>query len=151
MRKPLIAAALAAAAVFSLTACEKPAPAITVFSGSNSVHAEAVCWDVDCAELPAGATPATLAVTPGATLGISVDSEVAEAGWRPAILVDGQWQPLEQRTITKRYWRMTFPEGTRGSFPEGGFLLQIVSGAAATGESGVWSFTLTDAESVDNA
>ena len=150
MRKSLTAASLIVA-VLALSACEKPAPSVTVFSGAQSVHTEAACWAADCATLPEGLQLQTLAVTPGGVFGISVDSEIAEAGWQPAILVDGQWQALEKRTIHKRYWRMTFPEGTRGAFPANGYALQIVSAPTADGVRGAWLFSLVDAETVDNA
>ena len=151
MRTSIKVVAVLSAALMSLTACTKPAPSITVVSGANSVHAEATCWAVDCTQAQAPSAPNSLAVTPGRTLGISVDSEVAEAGWQAAIIVDGQAQALDPQIIHKRYWRMTFPEGARGSFPAKGLQLQIVSQAAANGSTGVWVFTLTDAETVDNA
>jgi hypothetical protein len=156
MRTSIRALALVAVSLISLTACAKPAPSVTVFSSANSVHAEAVCWDADCSQeritsALAGVEIATLAVTPGRTIGISVDSEVAEAGWQPAIIVNGQAQTLEQNVIHKRYWRMTFPESTRGSFPAAGFSLQIVSNPTADGHRGAWFFTLTDAETTNNA
>lgn len=150
MRRSTKAMVLVAASLMTLTACAKPAPAITIFSGANSVHSEAACWAADCSQPVAGEI-AALAVTPGRTFGISVDSEVAEAGWQPAIIINGQAQALEQRIIHKRYWRMTFPESTRGSFPAGGLQVQIASGPTADGHRGVWVFTLTDAETTDNA
>jgi hypothetical protein len=142
---------LVAACVLTLTACAKPAPSVTLFSNASSVHAEAVCWGPDCSQAPLDAKSGSLAVTPGRVLGISVDSEVAEVGWQPTIIVNGQAQALEQSIIHKRYWRMTFPESTRGSFPAEGFVLQIVSNATGDGDRGVWVFTLTDAETTDNA
>ena len=151
MRTSIKAVVILSAALMSLTACTKPAPSVTVVSGANSVRAEAACWAVDCTQAQAPSAPNSLAVIPGRTLGISVDSEVAEAGWQAAIIVDGQAQPLDPQIIHKRYWRMTFPEGARGSFPAAGLQLQIASQAAANGETGFWVFTLTDAEMVDNA
>lgn len=135
----------------SLTACAKPAPSVTVFSNAISLHAEAACWSADCSQTQLDGAAATLAVTPGRVIGISVDSEVAEAGWQPSIIVNGQAQALVQTVIHKRYWRMTFPESTRGSFPAEGLVLQIVSNPTADGDRGIWVFTLTDAETTDNA
>ncbi len=151
MRTSIKAVAVLATALMSLTACTKPAPSVTVVSGANSVHSDAACWAVGCTRAPAPSATSSLAVTPGRTLGISVDSEIAEAGWQAAIIVDGQAQPLDPQIIHKRYWRMTFPEGARGSFPAQGLQLQIVSQAETNGRTGVWVFTLTDAETVDNA
>ena len=101
--------------------------------------------------MPFGGSAAPLAVTPGRVMGISVDSEIADAGWQPAIVVNGQAQVLEQRVIHKRYWRMTLPESTRGSFPKNGLTLEIVSKKSADGLLGVWLFRLTDAETTNNA
>lgn len=162
MRTPLKTAALAVLALLVLTACERPAPSVTLFSGDVSARAEAVCWtfdgspvigSADCtqddlvASVQSGAL-ATLPVTPGSTLGISVDSEVADAGWFPAIIVDGQPQQLVNSVITDRYWRFTFPDGLRGQFPAGGYILQITAAGATSGsERGLWFISLTDADS----
>lgn len=151
MRTSIKAMALVAASLMSLTACAKPAPSVTVFSSANSVHAEAVCWGADCAQTRLDGAATALAVTPGRVLGISVDSDVAAAGWQPAIIVNGQAQALEQNVIHKRYWRMTFPESIRGTFPAEGLTLQIASNPTADGDRGLWVFTLTDAETTDNA
>lgn len=151
MRTSIKVMTLVAASLMSLTACAKPAPSVTVFSSAKSVHAEAVCWGADCSQPQLDGASASLAVTPGRVLGISVDSEVAEAGWQPAIIVNGQAQALEQNLIHKRYWRMTFPESTRGSFPAEGLVLQIASNPTADGDRGIWVFTLIDAETTDNA
>ncbi|NHC16206.1 hypothetical protein [Motilibacter deserti] len=82
-----------AAAVLSpllLTACEKPVPSVTLFAGSTSERAEASCWNHDDAALPqdevatcANAQGTLVEVHSGDTISISVDKEVAEAGWRP--------------------------------------------------------------------
>lgn len=159
MRAILRTAAIAAIALSTLTACEKPLPAVTVFSGSNSTHAEAACWSEDatlvigspeCTQedlvaAVSGDALTTIAITPGKTLGFSVDSEVAEAGWYPSIIVDGQAQQLTNGPVFKRYWSMTFPESTRGQFPAGGYVLQITAMGATTGsQRGVWFFGLTD-------
>ena len=164
MRPTLRAAALAAIVLATLTACEKPNPYVGIFSGDTSVRAEAVCWSGDgtpvigaegCTEadlvaaLSSGDVP-VLPVVPGGTIGISVDTEVAEAGWYPSIVVDGQAQQLATTPIHKRYWRMTFPEATRGQFPQGGYALQITAlGATGGSQSGVWFFTLTDADAAE--
>lgn len=161
MRPTLRVVALAAIVLSTLTACEKPLPAVGVFSGDSSARAEAVCWSADATPVigSKGCTQedlvaalsdgklATLPVVPGGTIGFSVDGEVAEAGWYPSIIVDGQAQQLTTTPIHKRYWRMTFPEGTRGQFPAGGYVLQITAdGATGGGQRGIWFFTLTDAE-----
>lgn len=159
MRAMFRAAAVAAIVLSTVTACEKPLPAVTVFSAGNSVHAEAICWSEDATPVigSAGCTQddlvaavsgdalTTIAITPGKTLGFSVDGELAEAGWYPSIIVDGQAQQLASGPIFKRYWSMTFPESTRGQFPAGGYVLQISAlGSTSGSERGVWFFGLVD-------
>jgi hypothetical protein len=110
--------ALVAVAVFGLAACEKPNPGATVWSGTNSEHSQALCWSTDpavagtrdCAQdviakFVAGGKAPVITVTPGNTLGISVDPEVADNGWFPVI---GQ-ERLSQTPITSTYFRFTFP------------------------------------------
>ena len=42
--RALAAVPLLAVAVLALSACQKPAPGATVYSGTTSVHREAACW-----------------------------------------------------------------------------------------------------------
>lgn len=161
MRTPLKALAMAIVALFVLTGCEQPKPSVTMFSGDQSVRAEAVCWTHDgtpvigsegCTQddlinVVQAATLPSLEVTPGATFGISVDSEIAEAGWYASIIVDGQAQQLVNSVINKRYWRFTFPDSARGQFPAGGYIMQVTAAGATSGsERGLWFFALTDAD-----
>lgn len=161
MRTPMKAAALAAVLLLTLTGCEKPKPSITMFSGTNSVRAEALCWTQDgtpavgsagctqdqLVQKVQGSDLPTLALTPGSTFGISVDTEVAEAGWYATIVIDGQAQQLMKSINHDRYWRFTFPDSARGQFPAGGYLLQVTAAGATSGsERGIWFFTLTDAD-----
>lgn len=157
----LKALAIAAVAMLVLTGCEKPKPAVTLVSGDRSVRAEAVCWTWDgtpaigsegctqkelVAAVQADTLP-TLAVTPGATFGISVDSEIAESGWYASIIIDGQPQQLVSSVLTKRYFRFTFPDSARGQFPAGGYVLQVTAAGATSGsERGLWFFALSDAD-----
>ena len=93
-RLPLIIVG-SAALVLGLTACEKPNPGATVFSGTSSAYQQALCWapegqsldEKSCASdvLDAGGSKQSISVTPGQTIGISVDPVVAEKGWFPAI------------------------------------------------------------------
>lgn len=162
MRTPIKSVLLAMLALLVLTGCEKPNPGITIFSGSSSARANAICWTEDgspavgsagCSqdELVAAVQNGdltTLPVTPGTTFGISVDPEVAEAGWYASIIVDGEAQQLMNNVITDLYWRFTFPDSARGSFPAGGYVLQVTAAGATSGsERGLWFFALTDADS----
>jgi hypothetical protein len=113
--------------------CEKPPPAITVWSGTNSVYAPALCWAFEaslqrgeCAEeiVQGRATDGvpTLAIQPGQTLGISVDPAVAEAGWQ--VRADGQ--PLTAQTLDTTYYRVV-----ADNTPDQALTLQVVAGREA--------------------
>lgn len=143
-----IAVALAAVGAFTLAACEKPGPGVSVVSGMTSAWRESLCWSFDgeplspdtCAQdivtqAIDGADVARIPVIPGDTIGISVDPVVADAGWYPVI---GS-QRLTQEPITSTYYRFTYPDLQQ--VPAEGIPLQVVAGA---GEStvGLWVFQL---------
>jgi hypothetical protein len=148
-----VAALVAAAAATGLllTACEKPAPGVSVFSGTTTEWREAVCWAFesdalepgDCAqdvitEASTGEGVARIPVLPGETIGISVDPKVADQGWTPVI---GQ-QRLTGAPLETTYFRFTYPD--LQELPADGVLLQVVAGR---GEStkGIWVFRLDGA------
>jgi len=140
-----------ALAILTLAGCQKPLPIATVFSGSSSASREALCWSpepnrppkqADC--LFGEASPAQLLayvasipVIPARTIGISVDPEVAEAGW--SVTVNGR--PLNNRLIKSTYYRFALSEQ---NLRRGSLQLQIV-GATADGAltRGSWVFELT--------
>lgn len=143
-----VVAVIALAAAAFLTGCEKPAPGISVFSGTTTEHRQAVCWAFesdalepgDCAQdlltqASAGDVVARIPVVPGDTIGISVDPSVAKAGWTPVI---GQ-QRLTSTPLDTTYYRFTYPD--LQEVPADGVLLQVVAGR---GEStrGIWVFRL---------
>jgi len=147
-RRLVALAATAAAAGLLLTGCEKPAPGVSVFSGTTTEWREAVCWAFessslepgDCAqdvitEASTGDGVARIPVLPGETIGISVDPKVAEQGWTPVI---GQ-QRLTSTPLETTYFRFTYPD--LQELPADGVLLQVVAGR---GEStkGIWVFRL---------
>jgi hypothetical protein len=148
MRRAAVIAIAAAAAAVSLTACDKPNPIATVFSGTTSDWQPALCWSHDgapidleaCAQAVLGAAGEVpqIPVVPGSTIGISVDPVVAEAGWRP--VVNGQ--DLVPGLITSTYFRFTFPD--LQAVPEDGVRMQILAGPADEAR-GVWSFELVPA------
>ena len=156
MRTSLVkSVALASALLIGLTACEKPKPEVTVFSGAGSVHAAASCWTEDatpCDMNNIGGLVTPFTVRPGSTLGISVDSVVAEAGWLPMLIVNGQAQQLTKGPLHRRYWKMQYPETAGTNFMGQQLALQIVS-ATEDGANvrGAWLFNLSHAESLDNA
>lgn len=133
-------------ASLTLTGCEKPAPSVSVFTGTETVNSEALCWAFDsdqlspgqCAqEILQGQTTTgvqSLPATPGNTVGISVDPVVAESGWN--IVIGGQ--SLSETPLTTTYFRFTLPLQL-GTQP---LPLQIVSGQN-TKIRGVWIVALT--------
>lgn len=148
MRIRLVAtASIAIVAAFGLTGCEKPAPGVSVFTGSNSVHSEAVCWAFDSDSLSptqcaaeiiqnaAGKAP-RIQVTPGDTIGISVDPVVAESGWTPVI----NGQRLVETPLDVNYYRFTYP--SLNEIPADGLELSIQAGRD-TKTRGVWVMKLT--------
>ncbi len=82
-RRPL-ARVTAVGALLALSACEKPAPIVTVVNEGRSTYAEANRWCFEgqsgdeCAERADG--PTTLRVEQGA-LGVDVDKELADGAW----------------------------------------------------------------------
>ena len=150
-RRRLLASASAAGALLALTACEKPAPIVTVVSGGESVYAEANEWcfeeqtPPDCAERHEGTTK--LSVRGGETVGVDVDKELAERGWYLELsdpAGEGQAaQPQRSEPQTGHYFTFTAP-----NLPAGSELLLTVR-ALSEGEdpaaepTGEWAFTLT--------
>lgn len=145
-RRRLLAATSAGFALVVLTACEKPAPLVTLVSGGSSVHTEAAVFcfeegqtlgDGDCAER-AEEVP-TLAVRAGEQVGVDVGKELTERGWRltladPADPQTGQSLPTTQ---TGHYFKFTAP-----SIPEKGSLLLTVRTLDGEEPTGEWVFTL---------
>jgi hypothetical protein len=153
-----LAALAAAAAVLTLTACEKPAPSITAFSGTTSAHQEAICWSFesdrqaetsDCAVDLEAQEPGEVArtlleeiaiipATPGETVGISVDPVVAESGW----LVTLNGRPLTREPVTEKYFRFTMaPQPLRGGDAQ--LVVQALTDDGAE-VRGSWIFGLSD-------
>jgi hypothetical protein len=139
--------------VLALTACEKPAPGVSVFSGMTSTHRAALCWSFDGAPLSPetcaqdvvtqaleGAEVGRIPVIPGDVIGISVDPVVADAGWFPVI---GS-QRLTQTPITSTYYRFTYPDLQQ--VPADGVSLQVVAGRDGT--RGLWVFQLVPSPGV---
>ena len=147
MRRIAVLAA-AGASVFALSACEKPSPGVTVFSGQTSAHSEALCWSFSGESLDSSACAqdvvesalrgggvGTIPVVPGETIGISVDVTVAKEGWTPVV---GS-QRLLQTPTTSTYYRFSFPD--LQEVPADGLPLQIVSGSGDS-TTGIWIFRL---------
>ncbi len=120
-RRPLACVA-AAGALLALSACEKPAPIVTVVSGGQSVYTEASTWcfegqtPPDCAERAEGTT--SLPVRAGETVGVDVDKELADGGWYLELTApggDGEQQPQRSEPQEGHYFRFTAPSLAEGS------------------------------------
>ena len=150
-RRRLFATASAAGALLALTACEQPAPIVTVVSGGESVYSEATsyCFEDqsvekgDCATRAEG--PTELTVRGGQTVGVDVDEALLEHGWYielsdPAAAQQGQAaQPQRSEPQTGHYFTFTAP-----NLPTGATLLLTVRSLGEGDQpSGEWSFTLT--------
>lgn len=132
----------------ALAGCTQPTPEVTVWSGTSSVVRPAICWAPDTSvpqavkdciaqaqSQPTTNIP-TLQVTPGDTVGINVDPQLAEATWLPSV----GGQALAQAPITESYFRFTYPNVQT---PPDGFLLAVTArGTAADQDRGLWLFRL---------
>ncbi len=134
-----------------LTACDKPTPGASVFSGTTSQWRQAACWSntdqpIDatrCARdvvnnAVAGATVGTIPVVPGQVIGISVDPVVADAGWVATV----NDQNITPAAVKSTYFRFTFPDLSQ--VPEQGIVMKIVAGKAGN-LKGVWLFKIVPA------
>ena len=147
-RRRLLTATSLAGALLALTACEKPAPIVTVVSGDTSVYAEAntYCFEGqsleagDCATRHEGST--TLEVRGGQTVGIDVDEALVESGWFIELSdpsAQGQQaQPQRSEPQTGHYFTFTAP-----NLPTGASLRLTVRSLGENGEpNGEWAFEL---------
>jgi len=115
-RRRLLPAASALLCLAALTACEKPAPIVTVVNEGRSVYAEAATWCFEgqsgdeCASRGSGTN--RLEVLAG-TLGVDVDKELADSRWI-VTLVDAASpeQPLVNSGVREEshYYSFTLPE-----------------------------------------
>jgi hypothetical protein len=147
-RRRLLAAVSAGVAVASLTGCERPAPIVTVVSGTTSEWKEAdvFCFegqsleDGDCASRAEG--PVEIPVAPGQQIGVDVSKAVAERGWfiqlsSPA----GDTEPQQSDVFEDdHYFAFTAPnvgqEGLRLT------VLTVGEQGAQGQPSGEWTFDL---------
>ncbi|MFM7597959.1 MAG: hypothetical protein ACKO70_06240 [Actinomycetota bacterium] len=148
---PAVITLLAVASPLLLAACEKPAPGVSVVSGTTSAYREALCWSFDgeplgpdtCAQdvvtqALEGEQVATLPVLSGDVVGISVDPKVADLGWYPVV---GS-QRLTQEPVFTTYYRFTYPD--LQPVPPKGVALQVVAGQG-TETLGLWVFRIVPA------
>ncbi|MCW2714201.1 MAG: hypothetical protein JWN88_1248 [Frankiales bacterium] len=146
-RRRLLATASAAFAAAALTACEKPAPLVTVVNAGRSVYSEAntYCFEEqsfeagNCSQRHTGQTQ--LAVVSGEPVGIDVGEELVEGRWFIELsdpnAAEGQSQPQQSQPQDGHYFTFTAP-----SLPEGGSLLLTVRSLEQERPTGEWVFRL---------
>lgn len=148
MRRRALAIGIVAVAPLALAGCEKPAPGVTAWSGTNSEHSEALCWQFEegqpltpqeCAQdvldkAGQGEGIARLPVTADETVGISVDPVVAESGW--SVQIGGETLAAG---LTDTYYRFSWPSLANNP---AGYTLQVIASAGETGNRGYWFFQL---------
>jgi hypothetical protein len=98
-RRRLAVALAASAALAGLTGCEKPTPLVTLYSGNETVHDEALSFcfpGQDPAKAPgsedacrydtsSGRKLKVLSVRPGDEVTVDVSKDLADAGWFVAL------------------------------------------------------------------
>lgn len=140
----LLACASAVGALLALSACEKPAPIVTVVSGGESTYTEAALWCFEDQQWPECAERAEevpeISVRAGETVGVDVDEELAESGWYIALSEPGAaGEPQRSEPQQGHYFSFSAP-----NLPAGSALVLTVrslgEGDAPTGE---WRFLLS--------
>ena len=147
MRRVLALTTAVVMAALVLSGCSKPYPGVSVWAGTRSLHEPAQCWSYNanqgvdlaaCAQAlsildKAGQIP-TLTVTPGGTMGISVDVAVAKQGWVAHLGTN----TLTPTTMSSTYWRFTYPQLT--SLAKKNQLVIFANGPAKNSYRGVWVY-----------
>ena len=144
-RRPLACVA-AVGALLALSACEKPAPIVTVVSGGTSVYTEASTWcfedqtPPDCAERAEGVTE--LSVRGGETVGVDVGKQLLDGGWIVELTDPQAEQPAEpdrSEPQTGHYFTFSAPNLRSGT----SLLLTVRSPDEEAEPNGEWRFRLT--------
>ena len=142
-RRRLTAAVSAGFALLVLTACEKPAPIVTVVSGGQSEWAEAntFCFEdqsfqeANCASRATGVTE--LPVRPGQQVGVDVSKEVAERGW---LIELGEGEQAQRSELFEDDHYFSFTAPNLG--PEGLPLTIRTIDESGQQQTGEWQFRL---------
>lgn len=140
-RRRLLAAVTAGVAVASLTGCERPAPIVTVVSGTTSEwkEADAYCFQADeCVEHAHG--PTVLPVRPGQQVGVDVSKALVDRGWFIELSAPGSEGQSQQSEVFRDQHYFAFTTPSIG--PEGLRLVVRSLGAGGEGTSGEWVFDL---------
>lgn len=147
-RRRLLVAASTTFAVTALTACEKPAPLVTVVSGGSSIYSEAATYCFDEGQTLEGGECAQrsselrrIEVRQGERIGIDVDKELVERGWQLEIQDPADPERTQaSSTITDHYFPFTAP----GIAPGGTLLLTVRTVDAQNAATGEWQFELVN-------
>ena len=145
----LATCAVTTASLLLLAGCDKPFPTVTVQSGSSEDHVDAVCWKRDGTPISPttcqsqldpdqrAARMGLVKVHAGDSIGVSVDPDVADAGWQVQV-GDGA---LSARRLTDTYFRFgPFGERDLANAP---LQLRIFAYAGPGNDArGLWLFTL---------
>jgi len=119
-RRPLACVA-AVAALLGLSACEKPAPIVTVVNEGRSTYAEASTWCFEdqtgdeCATRSEGATDLRVQRGP---LGVDVDEELVDVGWVVTLTDEARPEaPLLPPEVQRgnHYYSFDIPDLPRGT------------------------------------
>ena len=145
-RRRLSAALSAGSLLFALTACEKPAPIVSIVSSGTSIYTEAqvFCFEGQSLAEANCARRATevkqLTVRPGQPVGIDLSKEVAERGWVYEIGECDRKQQSEVRT-DDHYYSLQLSIGSGVRVP---LIIRTVDveNRVPTGE---WAFVLVGA------
>jgi hypothetical protein len=133
MHRRVATLALAGSATLLLAGCEKPLPAVTFFSGQDSTRIVTECWNEESAparcDIPTSGA-GSLTIEPGETVGISVDAEVADNGWVPAV---GN-RALVGEPIKESYYKVTLNQEQL----DAGTLQVFATSGSEGGFRGVW-------------
>jgi hypothetical protein len=145
-RRRLLTAASAALALSALTACERPAPIVTLVSGGTSVYAEAsqFCFDED-ASLEQGECAQRedevkqLPVRPFERIGVDVGKELTERRWQFSLADPADPQNAQRSPVQDGHWfAFSAPQIPQDS----SLLLTVVALGEGDAPSGEWVFEL---------
>jgi hypothetical protein len=139
----LLAASLAGTAVLALSGCQKPAPIVTVVSGTSSTWKEAdvYCFAGAAADLNTCSRRDTkiphLTVKPGERVGVDVGKAVAK-GWLVELSQPGgQQQPQQSGVqVDTHYFSFTAPDAAVR------LTVRQVDPKNPQAQAGQWSFDL---------
>ncbi|MDL5202263.1 hypothetical protein [Streptomyces sp. ALI-76-A] len=154
-RRAVAAAGAVSAGLLVLTACDKPTPRTTVTVGSDSVSAEATCYDdgkdigrEEATKCAGKKTSDTIEVPQSETLRIGVDPEVADTGW--ALWINGQQvTSVYKKTYYSFQGVDLFADQQGQAAPKTLNISVVEQNKAAESDTfkGVWNFKLENADS----